>query len=106
MHLEKRKKPRLDWGILIHHNHKRRMTGDLSTEGCFIKKREWDKDMTLLPIGSKIDFSFKFLNEDYYIDVTGKVVHHGTNEDGMGIWFKRIDERSKEFIRGFVKDYS
>jgi hypothetical protein len=34
----------------------------------------------------------------------GVVVHHG-NEDGMGIWFKRIDERSKEFIRMFVRDY-
>ena len=62
--------------------------------------------MTLLPIGSEIDFSFEFFNEDDYIDVTGEVVHHGTNDDGMGIWFKRIEDRDKEFIRGFMRDYS
>jgi hypothetical protein len=25
--------------------------------------------------------------------------------DGMGIWFKRSDERAKEFIKMFVRDY-
>ncbi len=43
---------------------------------------DWDKDMALLPIGSEIDLSFEFLNEDDYIDVTGEVVHHGADEDG------------------------
>ena len=105
MQIEKRKKPRLDWGILIHHNHKRRMTGDISEQGCFIKKERWDKDMTLLPIGSEIEFSFDFLNINY-IDVTGTVVHHGVNGNGMGIWFKRIEDRDKEFIKMFVSDYS
>ena len=32
----------------------------------------------------------------------GVVVNHGTNEDGMGICFKGIDERAKEFIGMFV----
>ena len=26
-------------------------------------------------------------------------------EDGIGIWFKRIDDRTKEFIRVFVRNY-
>jgi len=105
MRIEKQSNQRIDYGILVHHNHKRRMTGDLSPEGCFIKKREWDKDMELAPIGSEIDFSFEFLNEDDYIDVVGQVIHHCADEDGMGIWFKRIDDRDKEFIKMFVKDY-
>ncbi len=37
MHLEKRSNPRIDFGILVHHNHKRRMTMDISEQGCFIK---------------------------------------------------------------------
>ena len=106
MHLEKRSNQRIDFGILVHHNHKRRMTRDLSSEGCFIKKRSWDRDMELLPIGSEIDLSFEFINTDDYIDVVGQVVHHGEEEDGLGIWFKRINERDMEFIRGFVRNYS
>ncbi len=35
----------------------------------------------------------------------GEVMYYGTDEDGMGIWFKRIDDRSKEFIRMLVRDY-
>ena len=36
----------------------------------------------------------------------GEVMCHGVDKDGMGIWFKRIDDRAKEFIRMFVRDYS
>ena len=86
---KKRKNPRRDFGNVVHH--KRRVTRDISKQGGFIKKDEWAKDMTLLPIGSDIDFSLDFINTDDYIDVTGTVVHHGNNEDGMGILFKRID---------------
>jgi len=32
-------------------------------------------------------------------------MHHVADEDGMGIWFKRIDERAKGFIKMFVRDY-
>ena len=28
-------------------------------------------------------------NTKDYIDIRGVVVHHGKNDDGMGIWFKR-----------------
>ena len=106
MRLVKRRNPRLYWGIVVHHNHKRMMTRDISVEGCFIRKDEWEKDMVLEPIGKDISFSLDILTADDYIDVTGTVVHHGANEDGMGIWFRRIDDRAKEFIRVFVRDYS
>ena len=102
---DKRSNQRIDWGILVHHNHKRMMTRDISEQGCFIKKCEWDKDMTLLPIGSEVEFSFDFLNTVNYIDVTGIVVHHGKNGEGMGICFKKIDERVKEFIGMYLSDY-
>jgi len=39
------------------------------------------------------------------LDVKGVVVHHGKNNDGMGIWFMKIDKRNKELIRRFILDY-
>lgn len=104
MQIEKRKNPRFDLGITVIHDGKRRMTKDISVEGAFIEKDEWDKDMTLLAIGSDISLSFDFPTAEDYIDVTGVVKHHG-NEDGMGIWFKEIDKGDKDFIRGFISDY-
>ena len=59
--------------ILVHHNHKRRMSKDISINVTFIKKEQWDKDVELAPIGSKIDFSFDFPNRSRYIDVKGVV---------------------------------
>ncbi len=97
---DKRQNPRLGFGITVIHNHKRGMTKDISLNGTFIKTDE----QLLSPIGSEISFSFDFLNTRSYIDVKGAVIHHGNN-DGMGIWFKKIDERSKEFIRKFILDY-
>ena len=79
MQSEKRKNLRLDFGVVIIHNHKQGMTKDIS-------------------------FSFDFPNTDNYIDVKGTIIHH-VNDDGMGIWFKRIDDRAKDFIGMFVSDY-
>ena len=104
MQSEKRKNPRLDFGVVIIHNHKRGMAKDISTNGAFISRGERYKQIPLLPIGEDISFSFDFPNTDNYIDVEGTVIHHG-NDDGMGVWFKKIDERSKEFIRKFILDY-
>jgi len=59
---DKRKNPRLDFGIVVIQNHKRRMTKDISLNVTSIKKDEWDKDMQLAPIGSEIDLSFDFPN--------------------------------------------
>jgi hypothetical protein len=61
--------------------------------------------LELTLINSEIDFSFDFPNTTRYIDVKGAVIHHGENDDGMGIWFKKIDERNKEFIRRFILYY-
>ena len=105
MHLEKRGNPRIDFGILVHHNHKRRMTMDISEQGCFIRKDEQVKDMVLEPVGKEISFSLDIPTADNYIDVTGIVVHHGKNGEGMGICFKKIDERAKEFIGMYLSDY-
>ena len=104
MHLEKRSNPRLDFGILVHHNHNRRMTRDISEQGCFIIKDEQFKDMGLEPVGKELSFSLDIPTADNYIDITGTVMHHGTNEDGMGIAFKRIRVRHREFIRRFISD--
>jgi hypothetical protein len=35
----------------------------------------------------------------------GVVVHHGNNNDGIGISFKKIRERHREFIRRFISNY-
>ncbi len=102
---DKRKNPRLDFVIVVFHDGKRRRTKDISLNGTFIKKEQWDKDVELAPIGSEIDFSFEFPHRSRYIDVKGVVVHHGKNDDGMGIWFKKIEERNKEFIKRFILDY-
>jgi transposase len=102
---DKRKNPRLDFGIFVIHNHIWRMAKNLSLDGTFIKKDDWDNDMQLEPIGSEIDFSFDFPNTARYIDVKGTVIHHGNKDEGMGIRFKKIDDRDKEFIREFILDY-
>ena len=102
---DKRKNPRLDFGIVVHHNHKRRMTKDISINGTFIKKERRDIYWELAPIGSKINFSFYFPNTTRHIDVKGTVIHQGKDYDGMGIRFKKIEERNKEFIRKFILDY-
>jgi uncharacterized protein YegL len=105
MRLEKRRSQRLDFGITILHNGKRRMTKDISSSGTFIKSDERSGKMSLFPIGSEIDLSLDIPTAKDFIDVKGVVVHHGSNGDGMGIWFKKIDERKKEFIKRFVADY-
>ena len=70
--------------------------------GTFIKR---DEQSPLSPIGSEIDFSFDFPNNNRHIDVRGVFIHHGKNDEGMGIWFKKRDEGNKEFIRRFILDY-
>ena len=103
MHLDKRSNPRLDFGISVYCNGRRAMTKDISTSGVFIRKDEHNKQ--LAPIGSDINLSFDFPTTMDAIDAIGTIVHHGAHADGMGIWFKKIDERAKEFIRMFVSDH-
>ena len=105
MPIEKRKNPRIDFGISVIHDGRRGMTKDISDCGAFIIMDERPEHTPLLPVGSEVSFSIDFPNAKSNIDVEGTVVHHGESGDGMGIWFKRIDERSKEFIRMFIVDY-
>lgn len=101
MQEDKRKDPRLDFGIAVIHDRKLKMAKDISLNGTFIRS---DEQSPLLPIGSDISFSFDFPNKKRNIEVKGVVVHHGNKDDGMGIWFKKIDERSKEFISKLILD--
>jgi len=95
----KRKDQRLDFGITVLHNGKRGITKDISCSGTFIRKNE---DVLPTKIGSDISFSLDFPEAKKHIDVKGVIIHHGKNDDGMGIWFKKMDERSQAFIRKFV----
>jgi len=99
---DKRNDPRLNFEIKVIHNGNRGITKDVSLNGTFIKKNEY---IPLLPIGSDISFSFYFPSIKKHIDVKGLIVHHGNNKNGMGIWFKKTEERSKVFIRRFISDY-
>ena len=103
MYLEKRSAQRLDFGILVYCNGRRTMTKDISVNGAFIRKNEQNNQLS--PIGSDVTLSFDFPTAGDSIGVIGTVVHHGIDEDGMGIWFKRIDDGAKEFISTFVLDY-
>ena len=105
MRIEKRRNPRIDFIISVIHDGKREMTRDISDSGTFIIMDEHPEQTPLLPVGSDVSFSIDFPTARRSIDVEGTVVHHGENDDGMGIWFKRIDKRSKEFIRMFILDY-
>ena len=105
MEIEKRKNPRVDFGITVLLGGKCGKTKDISSTGTFIKKDEWDQNMKLSPISSEVDLSFVFPTSKEYIDVKGIVVHHGKNNEGVGIWFKKIEERNKEFIKQFIAKY-
>ena len=99
---DKRNDPRMDLEISVIYNGNRGMTRDVSHNGTFIKRNEY---IPLLPIGSDIFLSFYFSSIKKHIDVKGLIVHHGNNKNGMGIWFKKTEERSKVFIRRFISDY-
>jgi len=97
----KRKNQRLDFGIAVLHNGKKSITKDISVNGAFIKSND---QLVLTEIGSEISFSLDFTEAKKHIDINGVIVHHGKNDDGMGIWFKKMEERSISFIRKFVFD--
>ena len=102
---DKRKNPRLDFEITVRQNGKRGMTGDISQSGTFIRMDHSHNQSPLSPVGSDISFSLDFPTAKEQIDVKGVVVHHGKNGNGMGIYFRRIDEGSQEFIKKFISDY-
>ena len=105
MESDKRKDPRLDFGITILHDGNRGMTRNISTSGTFIRIDELNNRIPLASVGSDITFSLDFPITEDYIEVEGTIMHHGNN-DGMGIQFKKIDGKDKEFIKEFILDYT
>ena len=100
---DKRTTPRLNIGIAIFYDGGYRRTKDISINGTFIKGNGQSR---LQPVGSDISLSFDFPDRMRLMKANGVVVHHGNNnEDGMGISFKRIKVRHREFIRRFISDY-
>jgi hypothetical protein len=63
----------------------------------------------MLPVDSRIPLTFeipgKDEHEDIYVDVEGRVVHHGKADDGMGIKFVMIEPAVASAINRFVKAY-
>ena len=99
---DKRTTPRLNIGIAVFYDGDYRRTKDISINGTFIKGNGQSR---LQPVGSDISLSFDFPDRMRLMKANGVVVHHGNNsEDGMGISFKRIKERHKEFIKRFISD--
>jgi len=99
---DKRKNPRLNVGITVFYDGGYRRTKDISIDGTFIKGNGQPR---LQPVGSDISLSFDFPDRMRLIKANGVVVHQGNNNDGMGIAFKRIRVRHREFIRRFISDY-
>jgi len=99
---DKRTTPRLNIGIAVFYDGGYRRTKDISINGTFIKGngQSW-----LQPVGSDISLSFDFPDRMRLMKANGVVVHHGNNNDGIGISFKKIRERHREFIRRFISDY-
>ena len=100
---DKRKTPRLNAGITVFYDGGYGRTKDISINGTFIKGNGQSR---LQPVGSEISLSFDFPDRVGLIKGSGVVIHHSNNsEDGMGIAFKRIRERHRDFIKKFVRDY-
>jgi len=105
----RREQPRLKFGIIVKdkNSNKQGKTRNISIDGCFIEKEGgFDEPM---PIGSHIELILDLPNADKKIKVRGVVKHHGTHEDGMGIYFEAIDGQSvsiiEQFIKTFLDDY-
>lgn len=99
---DKRINPRLNIGVTVFCNGDYRRTRDLSINGLFIKRNDQSH---LQPIGSEISLDFDFPSRVRLMPAKGIVMHHGTNDDGMGISLINIKERHKEFIKKFVASY-
>jgi hypothetical protein len=105
---EWRAHPRLDFGIKVMNKDTSEigMMRDISVGGCFIHK---SKGFNLLPINARLPLSFEIPGEDeyedVYIEVEGKVVHHGKAGEGMGINFMVIESSVANVINGFVKAF-
>lgn len=102
---KRREQPRLKFGIIVKDkkSNKEGKTRNISVDGCFIEKEEGFKELP--PIGSQIELILDLPNAEKKINVMGVVKHHGTHEDGMGIFFEAIDEESISIIGQFIKTF-
>ena len=107
---KRREQPRLKFDVIVKDTkHNRQGTArNISIDGCFIKREGAFEE--LLPVGSSVDLLITLPNADKRIPVSGVVKHHGTQKDGMGIFFEKIDKQSvtiiEEFIKTFLDDLS
>lgn len=105
---EWRSHPRLEFGIKVVNRNSGEvgMSRDISVGGCFINKSQ---GFNLLPLNSRVPLAFEIPGEDeykdIYIEVEGKVVHHGKAGEGMGINFVMIWSSAANVINNFVKAY-
>ena len=99
---------RLEFGIKVVNRNSGEVAviKNISVGGCFINKFQ---GFTLLPINDRIPLAFEIPGEDeyndIYIEVEGKVVHHGKAGDGMGINFVMIESSAANVINSFVNAY-
>ena len=100
--------PRLEFGIRVVSKDTNQVgtVSDISVGGCFIKE---SKGFSLLPINTRVPLTFeipgKDEHEDIYVEVEGRVVHHGKAQEGMGINFVLIESVVANVINNFVKAY-
>lgn len=105
---EWRAHPRLEFGIKVvnRNNGEVAVVKDISVGGCFINKSQ---GFNLLPINGRIPLAFEIPGEDeyedIYIEVEGKVVHHGKAGEGMGVNFIMIGSSVANVINSFVRAY-
>ena len=100
--------PRLEFGIRVVNKDTKQVgtVSDISVGGCFIRET---KGFGLLPINTRVPLTFEIPGkdelEDIYVDVEGRVVHHGKAQEGMGINFIMIEPAVANVINNFVKAY-
>ena len=99
---DKRKMPRLNVGITVFYDGGYGRTKDISINGTFIKGNDQSQ---LPPVGADISLSFDFPDRMRLLKANGVVVHHGNNNDGMGVSFTIMKERYRGFIKRFISDY-
>lgn len=105
---EWRMHPRLEFGIRVINKETNAVgtMSDISVGGCFVKASEGFLPLpvdTILPLAFEIPGKDEY--EDVYIEVEGKVVHHGKEESGMGINFILVEPAAANVISTFVKAY-
>jgi hypothetical protein len=103
-----RKHPRLEFGIKVINKETNAVAtmSDISVGGCFVRESE---GFPALPIDTRIPLAFEIPGkdeyEDIYIEVEGRVVHHGKEGNGMGINFVMVEPAAANVISNFVKAY-